>query len=148
MNTHHTKQKGDLGVIAVAKDLIQKGFFVSLPLTENAPFDLIASSQKNDYRVQVKSCSAKNGSVSVDLRGSWADQYGVHTGLYDLDDFEVLAVYVLERDICLYFSFAGEKSVCIRLDEPKNNQKLGVKMWSEYLSFPPSETIRDAPKAE
>jgi len=38
---HHTKDKGDLGVLKAQVDLFEQGFIVALPVTEHAPFDLI-----------------------------------------------------------------------------------------------------------
>jgi len=38
---HHTKDKGDLGVLKAQVDLFEHGFIVALPVTEHAPFDLI-----------------------------------------------------------------------------------------------------------
>ena len=40
-NTHHTKLKGDIAVAAVIFDLTKKGYIVSEPMSENAPYDLI-----------------------------------------------------------------------------------------------------------
>lgn len=39
---HHTKDKGDLGVAKAHADLTAQGFMVLMPLTEHAPFDLVA----------------------------------------------------------------------------------------------------------
>ncbi len=38
---HHTKSKGDLGVLKAQVDLYQKGFMILFPATEHAPFDLV-----------------------------------------------------------------------------------------------------------
>jgi hypothetical protein len=42
MCTHHTKNKGDLGVLKACADLAQQGFLVLNPLSEHSPFDLFA----------------------------------------------------------------------------------------------------------
>ena len=36
---HHTKNKGDLGVLKAQVDLYQKGYLILLPHTEHSPFD-------------------------------------------------------------------------------------------------------------
>ena len=41
MRVHHTKDKGDLGVLHAPVDLARRGYAVLLPLTEHAPFDLV-----------------------------------------------------------------------------------------------------------
>ena len=43
MKHHHTKTLGDLGVLKAQVDLYQKGYWVSIPLTEHAPFDLMST---------------------------------------------------------------------------------------------------------
>ena len=43
MTRHHTKDKGDLAVVKVQADLVEQGASVLLPLTEHAPFDLVAT---------------------------------------------------------------------------------------------------------
>ena len=40
--THHTKQKGDLGVLKAQVDLFEQGFTILAPLTEHSPFNLVA----------------------------------------------------------------------------------------------------------
>ena len=146
LNKHHTKLKGDVGLSAIIKDLTIKGYFVSIPVSENAPFDLIASDDHTNYRVQVKARSVYRGAVEIQFRTSWADRHGTHYTRYAVADFDVLAIYVLDDDRCMYFKPKGELSVTIRLEEPLNNQSSGVRTWREFQSFPPSETIRDTPK--
>ena len=50
MRTHHTKTKGDLGVMAAAYDLTNKGFIVCFPMTEHAPYDLLADREGSHTR--------------------------------------------------------------------------------------------------
>jgi hypothetical protein len=51
---HHTKSKGDLGVLKAQVDLYEKGYMILHPQTEHAPFDLVVYKDKNFKRVQVK----------------------------------------------------------------------------------------------
>ena len=53
-HSHHTKGKGDLGVLKAQIDLFEQGFMVCWPLTEYAPFDLVAYRQGRFRRIQVK----------------------------------------------------------------------------------------------
>ena len=39
---HHTKVKGDLGVLKAQLDLFEQGFLILNPITEHALFDLVA----------------------------------------------------------------------------------------------------------
>ena len=42
MHSHHTKDKGDLGVAKAFADLVSRGYAVLFPATEHAPFDLVS----------------------------------------------------------------------------------------------------------
>ena len=65
MKQHHTKNKGDLGVLKAQADLCSKGFLVCLPLSEHSSFDLVIYQNGEFKRVQVKARSIKRGSLSV-----------------------------------------------------------------------------------
>lgn len=51
---HHTKTKGDLGVLKAQVDLCEKGYMILYPHTEHAPFDLVIYKDNQFKRVQVK----------------------------------------------------------------------------------------------
>ena len=72
MKLHHTKTKGDLGVLKSQADLCSKGYLVCLPLSEHAPFDLVVYKNANFQRVQVKSRTIdKNGCINVRFEHSY-----------------------------------------------------------------------------
>ena len=76
---HHTKEKGDLGVLKAQLDLFEQGFIILNPVTEHAPFDLVAYREKEFKRIQVKYKSVdKTGAITVHFRSSWADKSGTH----------------------------------------------------------------------
>jgi len=50
---HHTKEKGDLGVLKAQLDLFEQGFVILNPVTEHAPFDLVAYDSGVFRRIQV-----------------------------------------------------------------------------------------------
>ena len=69
MNQHHTKNSGDLGVFKVQVDLHEKGYIVSVPLTEHAPFDLVSYKNGSCKTIQVKYRSTREdrGTITVHL---------------------------------------------------------------------------------
>jgi hypothetical protein len=76
---HHTKVKGDLGVLKAQADLCEQGFVILVPMTEHAPFDLVAYKDGVFKRVQVKCRTIdKTGAICVHFRSSWADRNGTH----------------------------------------------------------------------
>lgn len=71
MAQHHTKTTGDLGVLKAQLDLYQRGYIVSIPLTEHAPFDLVITKGRVSKTVQVKARSlSKDGVLEVRFRSS------------------------------------------------------------------------------
>jgi hypothetical protein len=54
MMNHHTKHKGDLGILKAQVDLYQKGYMILNPATEHAPFDIVIYKDGMFKRVQVK----------------------------------------------------------------------------------------------
>ena len=59
MRIHHTKNKGDLGVLKAQLDLYEKGYLTLIPNTEHSAFDLVAYKDGTFKRVQVKYRASK-----------------------------------------------------------------------------------------
>ena len=71
---NHTKDKGDLGLISIIRDLEIKGIKSCLPISEHLPFDLIAISPEGKLsRVSVKYKIARDGKISVPLRSCYSN---------------------------------------------------------------------------
>jgi hypothetical protein len=71
MIKHHTKNKGDLAVFKAHLDLVQKDFIILNPLTEHAPFDIVAYKNSNFLRIQVKYKSLNSrGTLEISFRQS------------------------------------------------------------------------------
>jgi len=87
-NTHHTKQKGDTAVALVIFDLTKKGYFVSQPLSENAPYDLICDTGEEIFKIQVK--CRKDGSLPSTT--SWNDSSGNHKNAIKDNAFDYFAL--------------------------------------------------------
>lgn len=112
MRTHHTKTKGDLGVMAAAYDLTKKGFIVCNPMTEHAPFDLVAYANGQCLRIQVKYRAATKGVCFVRFYNFWADRHGVHSTKLDKSEIDLICVYCpdTERSYYLDPSVHGESA--------------------------------------
>ena len=130
---HHTKDKGDLGVLKIQADLCQQGFMLAIPLTEHAPFDIIAYKNGKFYRVQAKYRTLDNkGVVSVSLQNTWSDKYGVHKKAIPKDEIDVMAIYCPEVEQCFYFDpKKANRNKSLRITPSKNNQQEGVVLASE-----------------
>ena len=137
MRTHHTKTKGDLGVMAAALDLTKKGFIVCYPMTEHAPYDLIADREGIALRVQVKYRALSRGFLEVMFRSSWADRHGVHVSPLDKEGVDVLCIYCPDSGRCYYVdpkAFRG--SVRLRVEEARNLGGKPINSADDFLEIP------------
>lgn len=133
---HHTKDKGDTGLGFVMADLLKNGIQVALPISEHLPFDCIAISENNELlKISVKYRKKKKGSVEVRLRSYWADKKGNHTNEHQHGDYDVIAIYCPDVEECYYIKWneiEKSASLTLRIEEPKNGQKNGIRMASDY----------------
>lgn len=137
MREHHTKNKGDLGVLKAQLDLCEKGYLILTPHTEHSPFDLVGYKDGKFLRVQVKYRAAKSDKIEVAFRTSWADKNGTHTQDYDKNEIDVMCVYCPDTDKCYYVNPQDcNKTFNLRLSTPKNNQKNGIHLAENYLQIP------------
>jgi hypothetical protein len=139
MGQHHTKDSGDLGVLKAQLDLHEKGFVVSVPLSEHAPFDLVAYRNGECKTVQVKYRSLRDerGTLTVHFRSSYSDSNGHHTQKVDKEEIDVYGIYCPETDECYYLSpDEFGKTVSLRVEPPENNQTTNVNFASDYLEVP------------
>ena len=135
---HHTKDKGDKGTGNVIADLLSKGIQVCLPLSEHLPFDLIAVKEDGTLmRVSVKYRTLSKGSVMVVFSSSYSDSHGVHTKSVDKSLIDLLAIYCPETSEVYYVIPSHfDRSVTLRIEQPKNNQKKGINLAKDYLIVP------------
>ncbi|MBA3391857.1 MAG: hypothetical protein H0T89_04385 [Deltaproteobacteria bacterium] len=139
MLVHHTKNKGDLGVLQAKVDLFEKGFIILMPQTEHAPFDLVAYRDERFYRVQVKYRAAVRGQLSFPLSTCWADRHGVHTVPIDRRSIDLLCIYCPDTRRCYYVDPREVgRGVQLRIAPPRNQQKKRIRRAEDYLQIPAS----------
>jgi PD-(D/E)XK nuclease superfamily protein len=144
VRAHHTKNKGDLGVLHAQLDLALRGYAVLLPLTEHAAFDLVAYRAGRFLRVQVKYRAARDGVISVPLSTCWADRHGVHTVPIDRDEVDLFCIYCPDTDRCYYVDTRTcPPTVRLRIGEPRNAQRKGIRWARDHEDLPAS--LRDVP---
>lgn len=135
---HHTKDKGDLGVLKAQADLHQQGYQILIPLTEHAPFDIVIHKDNTFKRVQVKYKSLScNGTLEVHFRTCWADKNGTHMRAVDKDAVDLYCIYCPETDECYYIDPKDfRRSASLRVERSKNNQSRFVKLAADYRRVP------------
>lgn len=135
---HHTKNKGDLGVLKAQVDLYEKGYMILTPQTEHAPFDLVIYKSNNFKRVQVKYRELNSkGVLEVRFRSSYSTSKGVMMNVVDKAEIDVYCVYCPQTDECYYFNPSlYNKSVTLRVEAPKNNQLQNILFAKDYREVP------------
>jgi hypothetical protein len=124
MADHHTKQKGDLGVLKAQVDLFEQGFTVLVPLTEHSPFDLVAYRDGEFRRVQVKYRKLdKSGKMDIKFSTCWTDKHGTHTVPVNKSEVDIYCVFCPDTDECYYLDPARfGLNATLRVSTPKNSQ--------------------------
>jgi hypothetical protein len=137
MREHHTKNKGDLGVLKAQLNLYEKGYLILTPHTEHSPFDLVGYKDGKFLRIQVKYRAAKNEKIEISFATSWADKNGTHTQDYDKNEIDLMCVYCPDTDKCYYVNPQKcNKTFNLRLSTPKNNQRTGIHLAEDYMDLP------------
>lgn len=138
MIKHHTKVKGDLGVLKAQVSLCEQGYLILQPVTEHAPFDLVAYKDNAFKRVQVKYKSLdKTGAMTLHFRSCWADKSGTHMQAVDKGQIDIYCIYCPDTDECYFLDpNAFDKSVTLRVEMPKNNQSKHIKFVADYRGVP------------
>jgi len=129
----HTKLKGDIGELIVAKILLQKNWHISFPYGENLKYDLIAEKNGIMKRIQVKTTMPKNGVLHINCRSS--NNWSVHH--YKSTDFETLAAVDLSNDKVYFIPSEkmGRNLINLRLKATKNSQNKKINFAKDFKNF-------------
>lgn len=132
---HHTKEKGDKGVGFVIADLMSKDISVCLPISEHLPFDLIAVYPDGKLKkVSVKYRMAARGRIEVLLKSTYSDSKKIHIKPIDKSAIDMIAIYCPDTNMVYYVDHNQfNKSICLRLEPPKNKMLTGIKLAENYL---------------
>lgn len=72
-----TTQRGDVAELMAAAELVRRGYLVSRPLTNGAPYDLLVDTGPKIFRVQIKRAfPSETGTVRIKLSGDRAGYAG------------------------------------------------------------------------
>lgn len=139
MKRHHTKDKGDLGVLKAQADLAEKGWLILKPQTEHAPFDLVIYKDKQFKKVQVKYRTLnKVGQLAITFKSYWSNKSGVQKSPTEISEIDIICIYCPELDKCCYVDkteITKGGNLFLRVEAPKNNQS-NVKMFADYCQVP------------
>lgn len=98
-----TNQKGDIGLAKVIADIVSKGYFCYLPMSQHLPIDLIITSREGETkRVQVKYAAAKNSVIRVKLYTTTCDGSASYANVTDKNQIDIFAVYCPDIEKVIY----------------------------------------------
>jgi len=117
----HSKDKGKIAELMVSARLIELGWTVLNPLTENCRYDVAAEKNGKFLRIQVKFVTPSRGVLHVNCKSS--NNWSILK--YTPDEIDILAVYD-PRNYKTYFipsSKLNSSSIKLRIVPSKNQQK-------------------------
>lgn len=130
----HSKLKGNIGEMAVAKDLMLNGYAVFTELGDLSCIDLIAVKDSKIKRIQVKTqWDTSIGVIAVDRR-STGPGYSYE---YTSSNVDVIAAYAADRDKIVYvyvneIESENKRGFRIRFTPVKNGQKKHIRLAEDF----------------
>jgi hypothetical protein len=134
------KQKGDLAELAVAHDLLRRGYRIAIPYGEDHDYDLVVDRGRKLERLQVKYTRSDGKVVQVRCRSHSLTNGKVKaTKLYTAETIDWIAVYDATTDRCYYLPAAelgqGRTELLLRLTPARNNQRKRIRLAADFLEF-------------
>jgi hypothetical protein len=130
-----TKQTGTVGELAVAQKLISCGFQVFFSFGDYSVVDLIALKNNRIVKIQIKTVTDSSDGVVGVIAGKTRGKKNIK---YAEGDFDVLVVYVIDRNAVAFIPFAefnGGRNLSLRFEPPANGQHVGVHYFNDYASL-------------
>lgn len=134
----NTVSIGDYGEALAVVNFLKKGAIVSKPLSNNARYDLIVEIEHKIYRVQVKATnSIKEGKMEFATKTTNYTKGTWKSVSYSGREVDMFFLYCVENNWCgLYIVKDVDETIpqqlSIRLEPPKNNQKIGIRLAEDY----------------
>lgn len=136
-----TKQRGDTAELAVAADLVARGYGVAFPFGEDCDYDLIVDRDGKLEKVQVKHCRSEGVRMEVKTCSHSLTNGKVRrTKRYTAATIDWVAAYDATTRDCFYIpaselGTSGRSTMTLRLAPPRNNQVAGVRSAFDYRSL-------------
>jgi hypothetical protein len=131
-----TDQKGAIAEAAIAHTALELGIGVARPLGDQR-YDLIFDLGAEFLRVQCKWACRHRDVIIIRCYSSRRNAEGLLRRLYAPHEVDAFAAYCAELQRCYFVPFDGLPpggTLQLRLANPLNNQKLGVR-WAEQYEF-------------
>jgi hypothetical protein len=134
------KALGDTAEMAVALDLMRRGYKVAFPYGEDWDYDLILCRKENLERVQVKYTRSDGDVVLVRCRSHSLTNGKVRaTKRYTAETVDWIAVYDAQTERCFYVPASelanGRALLTLRLTPARNGQRQGIRNAEDYAAI-------------
>lgn len=130
----NSRAVGNVGEAVAIAEFTKKNIPVFLPFGQNTPVDLLIFINDQFKKIQVKTTkSIKNGTMEFEMCRT--NGFTLKKTPYTSKDTDYFYLYCIENKESYLISQneIGEiRTVTIRIDKPKNNQKKGVRYSSDY----------------
>lgn len=134
---HSNYRKGQEAVLKMQERALELGWDVCFPTVESRFDAILVDTDGKCHRVQTKYVdyvpSAAEGSVQVDLRKKTWNRGKTKT--YSKAEIDAVVAYIPQAEKLVWLGpkiFDKKLAVRLRFRPAKNNQKVGVKMASDY----------------
>jgi len=139
----NTKNMGDVAEQVVALDLLKRGYVISKPIGDNAPYDLIVDRNGKLERIQIKGRTPKSGKLHIEL---YSMLYNTTSGsnnrtkqvLYNTNDVDWYAIVDNSTLRCYYLKIddvEGLTFITLRTEPTRNGQVKGIRLAEKYTEI-------------
>lgn len=116
-----TKHIGTIGELAVAEELMRRGWEVFTEMGDNSKIDLIANKDGLLRKIQVKTVEFS------DCGWVFVRKSKITNGIrieYLRKDIDLFAIYVMDKDAVAFVPFSKfkKKSLCLRFEKPRSGR--------------------------
>ena len=131
-----TDQKGAIAEAAIILAASRLGIGVLKPVGEGLRYDLVFDLRVGLCRVQCKWATCRGTVVTVPLQSCRRTRNGYLRRPYTAVETDAVAAYCPEIDRCFWIPVkgAGSPAVTLRLEHPRNNQRLKIN-WADDYDF-------------
>ena len=125
---------GDIGEAMALAEFTKRGLNVLIPFSENCPYDLVVDKGDRLVKVQCKTTKhVKNNCMEFQICRSNGFTYNKER--YQVNEVDYIFVYCIENNYMGLVPIQDTKQSLtfnIRLSSPRNNQKKGIHLYSDY----------------
>jgi hypothetical protein len=137
----NSKHDGDIAEAFTTALFLSKGYTVLQPVGDNQRYDLVVENGDGFRKIQVKSCSIKNGCVVAYTRSVHNSRTKTTCIVYNTNEIDAFALYCKDNGQLYYINAKDiaddngdlPKTVSLRVHASKNNQTKNVKWAKDYI---------------